>query len=90
MYLHYYFDNAHCGQVDSDLVFNFPRANRTFVVIAHNQDKMDELEALKLVYGKNIPVFSVAAATRMFHERKMPHEVFITKKAGASLDWAKV
>lgn len=85
MYLHYYHNKQHCGQVDSELVFNYPKG-RHFIVIAHNQEQQDALEAFKLIYGKHIQVVSLTEAKRLDKSYPLTTEIFITKKAGATLD----
>lgn len=86
MYLHYYVNRQHGGQVDSEVVFNFPK-NRPFVVIAHNQDKRDMLDAFKLVYGRDIRIVSPDEAAKLISLGQLPIDVFVTKKAGPTLKW---
>lgn len=86
MYLHYYHNLKHCGQVDSDLVFDYPK-DRAFIVVAHNQDKEDALSAFKLIYGRDIEVVTPAQAYDLFARRKLPPEVFTTGRAGSTLNW---
>lgn len=86
MYLHYYVNRQHGGQVDLEVIMHFPKG-RPFVVIAHNQDKRDLLEAFKLVYGKELRIVSVDEAAKLIAVGQLPIDVFITKKAGPTLKW---
>lgn len=85
MYLHYYFGKRHCGQMDSDLVFNFPKS-RPFIVIAHDEKHMDMLSAFQLVHGKALKVLTPQQAAKQYGNNTAPAEIFTTKKMGDKLE----